>query len=126
MEAAAVLRNSGNPVKLVFGRPKTRGAEDEENNAKSGEFHCFFTILITSFSFRLTSGDDEVVGEVSHLHDNSQPESEGEPSEGEPPEVTPSAAAEVRGEDDSELVRKWKNVMGPNYEIKVGKIFTKT
>ena len=36
MEAAAVLRNSGNPVRLVFGRPKQTGKGDGERD-KGGE-----------------------------------------------------------------------------------------
>ena len=41
MEAAAVLRNSGNPVTLVFGRPKVEGdaaeREEEEEEEEEGE-----------------------------------------------------------------------------------------
>ena len=38
MEAAAVLRNSGNPVRLVFGRPKTEEKEeDRETNEAEGD-----------------------------------------------------------------------------------------
>lgn len=36
MEAAAMLRNSGNPVRLVFGRPKaTRKYEEREDEKDS-------------------------------------------------------------------------------------------
>ena len=65
---------------------------------------------------------DEVDAEVNHLHGNAELDSDdggrGSPA-GEAPAMIDSS--QTLSEEDSELVRKWKNVMGPNYEIKVRK-----
>jgi C-terminal processing protease CtpA/Prc len=104
MEAAAVLRNSGKTIRLVFGRPKTqeRVDEREEEEEEAGK-------------------TDDVNGEQAHLHDNGILETgDGDLGNGigEAPEREDSLAA--TNEEDVELIRKWKNVMGPNYDIKVG------
>ena len=52
MEAAAVLRNSGKTIRLVFGRPKTQERVDEremeeEEAGKTGTYtlkYCFFGV----------------------------------------------------------------------------------
>jgi C-terminal processing protease CtpA/Prc len=103
MEAAAVLRNSGNPVRLVFGRPKTQEGVDERETEEEE-----------------TGKTDDINGEQVHLHDNGiQETSDGDLGNGirEAPEREDSLAA--TNEEDVELIRKWKNVMGPNYDIKV-------
>ena len=63
---------------------------------------------------------DDINGEQVHLHDNGiQETSDGDLGNGirEAPEREDSLAA--TNEEDVELIRKWKNVMGPNYDIKV-------
>ena len=64
---------------------------------------------------------DDVNSEQAHLHDNGILETgDGDLGNGigEAPEREDSLAA--TNEEDVELIRKWKNVMGPNYDIKVG------
>ena len=63
---------------------------------------------------------DDINGEQVHLRDNGILEtSDGDLGNGirEAPEREDSLAA--TNEEDVELIRKWKNVMGPNYDIKV-------
>ena len=54
---------------------------------------------------------DDVDSKGSHLRGNSHPDDSNHGEEG----VLGSAVTS----EESELVKKWSNVMGPSYEIKV-------
>ena len=89
---------------------------------------CLLLLLIGNFVLNLIDqyfgfdyplGSDDVNGEHTHLHDNGHLSDgdHGDQMEGKPPEREDSLVP--MSEEDLELVRKWKNVMGPNYDIKV-------
>ncbi len=133
MEAAAVLRNSGNPIKLVLGRKRNKLLSPPDGSQPS------MTPELPPPVSSVAQSPDQ-----SHDQDGAATKPEGsDVQEGEEAGESPGVgeggegegeAAEERSEDgrtegameailepdrERELIEKWTKALGPGYSIKV-------
>ncbi len=126
MEAAAVLRNSGNPIKMILGRKRRKALSPPDGSQPSVTPELPPPVLVTNGVQSPDQSHDQVGYHgnpeiLSVERDGPKREERGEgkeEAEGDRMGGVGAEPVEVADKEE-ELTEKWSSILGPDYTIKV-------